>query len=426
MNAVLNWRLVRVAAAAAAVAGLLYLLAVTAVDILIVHSEVSSVDGRLEQRLSDYQRVPQLIQQPIPTGDPGQPLIWFWLIGPSGQLEGESQLISGGQVVATAPALPASLYNVSAPSDATLAGQHFRITGGGVTFRRDTYHVVVGESLAPVDEITTALAIDEVIAGIPILVLVFLGAWLVAHRSVQPVEEARRRQLAFTADASHELRTPLTVIEAEASLALTRERETVAYQEALRRITSEAGRLRRIVDDLLFLARFDAQPPEHGPLFADAAATAEEAATRFQAPAASRGQSVRAEVSQRPLPVPVPREWLERVLGVLLDNACRYTPDGGAILVTAGIQGDRVRIQVDDSGPGISPHDRQRIFDRFHRANPTPGGAGLGLAIADAVLRATGGRWEVGESPLGGARFAVHWPAPGTIARSAVNLPAQA
>lgn len=422
----LSWRLVRVAAAAAAIAGLLYLLAVTAVDLLIVHSEIATVDARLEQRLGDYQRFPPLIQQPIPSGGPGQPLIWSWLIGPGGQLEGESQLVSGGQVVATAPALPPSLYNVSSPGDATLAGEHFRIAGGSVTFRQDVYHVVVGESLAPVDQITTALAVDELIAGIPILVLVFLGAWLVAYRSVRPVEEARRRQLAFTADASHELRTPLTVIEAEASLALTRERDPAAYQDALRRITSEAGRLRSIVEDLLFLARFDSQPPEHGPLVADAAAVSEEAAARFQAPAAARGQNLRAEVSQRPLPVPVPREWLERVLGVLLDNACRYTPDGGSILVSAGIQGDRIRIQVDDSGPGISAKDGERIFDRFHRANAKPGGAGLGLAIADAVVRATGGRWEIGVSPLGGARFAVQWPAQGTVARAAVNLPAQA
>jgi len=69
-----------------------------------------------------------------------------------------------------------------------------------------------------------------------------------------------------------------------------------------------------------------------------------------------------------------------------------------------------VRLVVDDSGPGIPEAERGRIFDRFQRATDQPGGAGLGLAIADAVVRATNGRWQVGTSPAGGASMAVAWP----------------
>jgi signal transduction histidine kinase len=120
---------------------------------------------------------------------------------------------------------------------------------------------------------------------------------------------------------------------------------------------------------------------------------------------------------------------VERLLGVLVDNACRYSPAGGRVRILVAGDAGRARLQVDDSGPGIPAADRTRIFDRFARASPIPGGAGLGLAIADAVVRATGGRWEVGESDLGGARFSVTWPAargvaPGQPAMTAGTEPA--
>jgi signal transduction histidine kinase len=82
-----------------------------------------------------------------------------------------------------------------------------------------------------------------------------------------------------------------------------------------------------------------------------------------------------------------------------------------------GPDGPRVRVVVDDSGPGIPETERARIFDRFHRATDTAssgaGGAGLGLAIADSIVRATGGRWRIGSSPEGGASMSVSWPRTG-------------
>ncbi|MDQ3871844.1 MAG: sensor histidine kinase [Chloroflexota bacterium] len=95
---------------------------------------------------------------------------------------------------------------------------------------------------------------------------------------------------------------------------------------------------------------------------------------------------------------------------MLLDNACKYASAAGLVEVTVANEGQRVRLTVDDSGPGIPEAERERIFDRFHRATEASGGVGLGLAIADAVVRATGGRWYVGASPAGGARMAVSWP----------------
>jgi signal transduction histidine kinase len=109
--------------------------------------------------------------------------------------------------------------------------------------------------------------------------------------------------------------------------------------------------------------------------------------------------------------VAAPPEWLDRLLGVLIDNACKYAPEGGTVAIAVGADNARVRLTVDDSGPGIPDSERSRIFDRFHRASGGAGGAGLGLAIADAIVRATGGEWSVGRSPAGGARMAVSWPA---------------
>ena len=75
----------------------------------------------------------------------------------------------------------------------------------------------------------------------------------------------------------------------------------------------------------------------------------------------------------------------------------------------AGRQRSRVVLTVDDSGPGIPDAERTRIFDRFHRATDSKGGAGLGLAIADAIVRGTGGRWKVAAAPSGGARMGISW-----------------
>jgi signal transduction histidine kinase len=80
------------------------------------------------------------------------------------------------------------------------------------------------------------------------------------------------------------------------------------------------------------------------------------------------------------------------------------------VILTVSDARSRTRVTVDDSGPGIAAEDRTRIFDRFHRATQTAGGAGLGLAIADAVVKATNGRWTIGTSPAGGASMSVSWP----------------
>ena len=104
-----------------------------------------------------------------------------------------------------------------------------------------------------------------------------------------------------------------------------------------------------------------------------------------------------------------PPEWIDRLTAVLVDNACRYAGPGGTVRIAVTVAGSRVSLSVDDSGPGIAPEERSKLFDRFHRATDEGNGAGLGLAIADSVVRATGGEWRVGQSDLGGAHMEVSW-----------------
>jgi signal transduction histidine kinase len=238
---------------------------------------------------------------------------------------------------------------------------------------------------------------------------VFFGALMVGRRVGSPIERARQRQIELTADASHELRTPLSVIEAQTSLALERDRDTTWYRNAFAAVGVESKRMRRLVEDLLWLARFDSTEATPGSEATDLGVLAEQAAQRFTAVAQARGLALRVDVEPVSTMISAPPEWLDRLLGVLLDNACRYTPPDGTVDVRVGRRDGRVRLAVEDSGPGIPAAERAHIFDRFRRASDAPGGSGLGLAIADAVVRGSGGRWEVGTSATGGASMAVTW-----------------
>ena len=242
------------------------------------------------------------------------------------------------------------------------------------------------------------------------LLLSFAVFLMIGRRAARPIEEARRRQLEFAIDASHELRTPLTVVEGEASLALKRNRSADEYRLALEKILGEGRRMRQIVDDLMWLARAEADPNRPTFVEVDLACIAAEVADRFEAVAAAKDQRISATSNGDSGPMLVsPVEWMERLAGVLLDNACRYTPAGGEVRVSASETKDAVLFTVEDSGPGIPEQEWDKVFDRFHRVAAVPGGSGLGLAIGARVVADTGGVWKVGQSDLGGALLQVTW-----------------
>jgi two-component system OmpR family sensor kinase len=219
--------------------------------------------------------------------------------------------------------------------------------------------------------------------------------------------EAQQR---FTADASHELRTPLTTIRNNAGFLLAHPAAAAADQEAaVRDIVGESERMSRLVENLLVLARADAgQRLPQAPV--DLSALAEQVCRR------ARGLYPQREISCVATPVPaVPgdADSLVQLLWILIDNAAKYTSEGGHIWVAVTQRGTAAQVHVTDDGPGLPAGEEQRIFDRFYQGDEARGGrgAGLGLAIAAWIVRAHGGSILAANNARGGASFVAEFPA---------------
>jgi signal transduction histidine kinase len=390
-----------VALRATALVAAAYLVIAVAVVAFVTGSLTAQIDDRLAHSLGHFSVAPWPVNGPPDRPADERPLAAraFWGIRPDGRIETDQPDLP----------LPVEYQTVSGPTTIVINGVEIRIAGKAA----GANHIVVGESMDGTNDARTTVVLGELLIAPILLLAVFFGASLIGRRVATPIELARRRQLDFTADASHELRTPLSVIEANASLALAQDRDVAWYRRAFEKVDGEAKRMRRLLDDLLWLARFDAthRPADIEPV--DLGVLAEQTADRFAPVAEAKRLTLRVRAEPEGIVIAAPPDWLDRLLGVLLDNACKYSPDGGS--VTVGVTGDghRVVLSVDDTGPGIPEDQRARIFDRFHRATDGPAGAGLGLAIADAIVRATHGRWQVASSPEGGARMSVTWPRTG-------------
>lgn len=229
---------------------------------------------------------------------------------------------------------------------------------------------------------------------------------------IQGAFDAQRR---FTADASHELRSPLTAMRGELELALRRPREPEEYRQVLASTLEEVIRLSRITEDLLVLARSDsgALRPRREPC--DVGAVVRRIVERLTGPALEHG--VRVETRLEPVWAEVDGGLVGQVAWNLVENAVKFTPAGGTVVVRTAAQGDDVLLEVEDSGPGFQ--DPTLAFRRFYREDPArshaspTSGTGLGLAIVQAVAEAHGGRAEALNRPEGGARVRVALPVAG-------------
>ncbi len=220
------------------------------------------------------------------------------------------------------------------------------------------------------------------------------------------LEDAFARQRGFVSDASHELRSPLTSIRGQIEV-LARDPEPDAADVRRVEATSlaELGRVERLVEELLALARLDeGAGPARREL--DAAAFLREAV------AAAPGDSEVGELAAGR--IDADPEMIGRVVRNLVENARRHAGAEGTVRVSSTAAGGRLRVDVDDDGPGIPPAERERVFDRFHRSDTAraraSGGAGLGLAIARGIVEAHGGTIRAEDSPLGGARVSFELP----------------
>jgi signal transduction histidine kinase len=398
----------RVAAVATLVVMVCYVIAAVVLNLVVTNHLVSATDARLNDRLQDASRQSLNLPAgaPIPSPEPAESgtdvddaPVFMWSVGKTGAV---TSLTPG------APALPATNWG-RGPVSRPVGDSTFRLASRQVHGAT----LVAGQSMAGTASVQSTLLVAELVFGVILALAVFVGATVVGLRASAPSELVRRRQAEFTADASHELRTPISVIEAEVGLALDRPRDAAAYRDVLSRVGRESTRLRRIVEDLLWLARADDEP-EHSELdvVCDVAEIAEGCARRFGALAATHSVSVDMErIGTGPFTVRATPELVDRLAGVLIDNACKFAGDGGSVAVSVRGTGHRVELCVDDSGPGIPPEQRDAVFDRFHRASHSVAGTGLGLAIADTVVRSTQGEWRIGAAELGGARMEVAWRA---------------
>jgi two-component system OmpR family sensor kinase len=221
---------------------------------------------------------------------------------------------------------------------------------------------------------------------------------------------ARLRQ--FAADASHELRTPLTSIRGYAELYRRGAAENPDdLAKVMRRIEEEAARMGVMVDDLLLLARLDqGRPLERSPV--DLARIARDAVDDASAAHPSREVSLSANGSVTALG---DEQRLRQVLANLLTNACTHTPEGTPVHVSVQANGREAVIAVADEGAGLTQDEAAHVFEQFWRADSargrSTGGAGLGLAIVQAIATAHGGRTDVESIPGRGTTFRVHLPA---------------
>lgn len=287
------------------------------------------------------------------------------------------------------------------------------------------FRVYVGLPVAEVDRSTTELA-TALAAGLPILLILMAGlAWLYAGRALRPVDDLIRRldgslqrQRQFVADAAHELRSPVAAIRAQLEVPVTA--NAAAKHDPtdhLRALTEESVRLSALVDDLLALARIDAQPTmRREPMDLDDAVFAETRLLRQRSPIAVDTSRV------APVQIMGDSALLGRVVRNLLDNAARYARSSVTVALVS--EGTHAKLTVADDGPGIPEAQRGAVLERFTRLDEArtrdTGGVGLGLAIVDDVVIGHRGRLEVTDNGPG-ARITIWLPRGGPFGGQAAR-----
>jgi PAS domain S-box-containing protein len=238
-----------------------------------------------------------------------------------------------------------------------------------------------------------------------------------AFRDISADRYVEEMKSDFVSAVSHELRSPLTSIYGFAETLL---RQDVLFGEDERRtflgyIASESERLTTIVDALLNVARLEGGDLQVTLNPVDVSAVVAEAVSSVEDPSGQNGHRFVVELPAEPVAAEADRGKLRQILGVLLDNAVRYSPGGGTVTVAARRNDETVEIEVADEGIGIPAHEQERIFRKFYRAEGGAGargggGTGLGLFIAQGLVSAMGGRIWVSSAEGAGSRFAFELP----------------
>jgi heavy metal sensor kinase len=232
----------------------------------------------------------------------------------------------------------------------------------------------------------------------------------VFNQTLARLEESFDQMRRFTADVSHELRTPLTSIRSVGEVGLRGHRDEAGYRAIIGSMLEEADRLASLVDRLLTLSRAETRQAKLASEMVGLRELAEDVAAHLGVLAEEKGQTITVDGRGEPQAL-ADRLVLRQALISLVDNAIKFTPPHGRIRVRfSGTPAEAV-VDVIDSGPGVSPEGRTRIFDRFFRGEGTDaGGAGLGLSIAKGAVEANGGRLTLEATGPAGSTFRISMP----------------
>jgi two-component system, OmpR family, sensor kinase len=226
------------------------------------------------------------------------------------------------------------------------------------------------------------------------------------------LETAFAQQEQFTADVAHELRTPVSVILTQTQTALSRERYAAEYRETVEACQRSAQRMRRLIESLLELARLDAGQETMKRLRFNLAGTVNDCAEQLKLIASQRHVKILTELA--PIEMTGDAERLAQVVTNLLVNAVQYNRPDGEVRVKLEAQPGLAVLTVTNTGPGISAEDLPHVFERFYQGDKSRtvsnGNAGLGLAIAKAIVEAHGGTIEVSSRENAGTTFTVRLP----------------
>jgi two-component system OmpR family sensor kinase len=321
--------------------------------------------------------------------------------------------LAGGAAIVLLAGIGLPLVRASLAPLARIEATAAAIAGGDLSRRID--HPAGNTEVGRLAE-----ALDVMLASIE-------AAYLARADGEARALRSQKRMRRFTADASHELRTPLTSVRGLAEYGL-QQGDAASREELLRLmglIAGESGRMGRLVDDLLLLARFDAgRPLDRRPV--DLASLAAEAVQRARMVAPGRPVTLEAA---EPVIVDGDEGRLAQVIDNLIGNAIQHTPPGSPVTVAVAASADHAELTVADRGPGMTAEQASRVFERFYRTDDartrTRGGTGLGLAIAASLAAAHGGEITVDTAPGHGAAFRLRLPQAATGQETATGSQGQ-
>lgn len=249
---------------------------------------------------------------------------------------------------------------------------------------------------------------------------------VVIFHDVHLIKEVERMRREFLDNASHELKTPLSAILAAAETLLEHDpSDAVRRVKFYKSILDNTRRLHNLIGDMLDLSEIEQKKAalEFAPY--DVSTIVREVVAELWPEVGKKNQALAVEAPSEPVMIQVDRKSLAKALGNLIDNAIRYTEPGGRISVRVerDVAARQIRIEVEDNGIGIPPHDLERIFERFYRVDKArsmrSGGTGLGLAIVKHIMETLGGAVTVTSEPGKGSRFTLLLPEVAAAAREA-------